>query len=220
MEGRSEILTIMFIDIAGYTKTTARLGRDSLNTLHETFDNLVLPVFQKYNGTVIKKIGDAFLITFKSSTDAIWCGIQLQKAFFEHNKAAKSKINIRVALHTGEVLHRKNDIYGDAVNAAARIEGVADAGQIVFSESVFLSMNKNEIPFTFLGSRNLKGLKYPIKLFRVKGRYDDIGKFKKKVKRKISNLFGALIWMVIIIVLIGLLIYAFYNYQNWLKLFL
>lgn len=222
METRTEILTIMFIDIAGYTKTTARLGREELDKLHDAFDGVVHPVFQRFHGNIIKKIGDAFLITFKSATDAIWCGVELQKSFAEYNRINKPKhpMNIRVALHTGEILHRHDDIYGDAVNTAARIESVAHTGDIVFSESVFLAMNKNEIPFIFLGSRKLKGLKYPIKLFRVKGKYDDINRFKKNVRKDVGILFSAFIWIILILVIIGLLIYAYFNYESWMKLFL
>lgn len=218
METRSETLTIMFIDIAGYTKTTARLEREELDKLHEAFDSLVHPIFQRFRGNIIKKIGDAFLITFKSVTDAVWCGIELQKAFAEYNKRNRNPLDIRVVLHTGEVIHRKNDIYGDAVNTAARIESISNAGEIVFSESVFLAMNKSEIPFVYLGARKLKGLKYPIKLFRVKGRYDDIIRVKKKIKKRIRGFFSAVLWLVLILVIIGLLVYAFYNYENWMGL--
>lgn len=216
---KSETLTIMFIDIAGYTRTTARLDRAELDNLHEAFDNIVHPVFNRFHGNVVKKIGDAFLITFKSATDAVWCGIELQKAFSEYNKKKnRAPLNIRVVLHTGEVIHRKNDIYGDAVNTAARIESISSSGEIIFSESVFLAMNKSEVPFVYLGARKLKGLKYPIKLFRVKGMYDDIIRFKKKVKRRVMNVFSALFWLLLIAGIILLLIYAYYNYQNLLRL--
>jgi len=77
----SETLTVMFIDIVGYTKRTNKLSREDFNTFHSVFDNISISIFQAFNGNVVKKIGDAFLVTFKLPTDAILCGIELQKAF-------------------------------------------------------------------------------------------------------------------------------------------
>jgi class 3 adenylate cyclase len=165
----SEVVTVMFTDIVGYTKQTAVLSREQFSRLLNIFDNLSLPVFEKYSGKVVKKIGDAFLVFFQSPTDAILCGIELQKAFRSYNLQFKPRIplRIKVAIHTGEVIHRDNDIYGDAVNIASRIESAAEAGQVVFSEPVFSVMNKNEIPFVYLGLKRLKGAKYPLRIFRV-----------------------------------------------------
>src|SRR5574341_72133 len=195
----SEVLTVMFVDIVGYTKTTAQLSREEFTRLHDTFDNISLPLFERYNGKVIKKIGDAFLITFKSPTNAVLCGIELQNSFDQHNKHAKRPIKIRVAIHTGEVIVRNDDVFGEAVNTASRIEGVAGAGHIVFSEAVFSAMNKREVPYIHLGMQRLKGMKYPIRLFRVKSQYDEI----LRRRRAISSFFKKLI-------LLGLLALALY----------
>lgn len=179
---QSEILTVMFIDIVGYTKTTAQLSREEFTELHDIFDSFSIPIFEKYGGTVIKKIGDAFLTTFKSPTDALLCGIELQHAFDQYNKHAHRPIKIRVAVHTGEVIVRNDDVYGEAVNTASRIEGMAKAGQIVFSEAVFSAMNKKEIPYIHLGHHTLKGVKYPIRLFRIKSYYDEVLRRRRIIK--------------------------------------
>ncbi len=179
----SEISTIMFIDIVGYTTTTARLTREQFSELHDVFDSISLPIFDKHAGKVIKKIGDAFLITFKSATNAVLCGMELQNAFELYSKHATRPIKIRVAIHTGEVLYRNNDVFGDTVNTAARIETAAGPGEIVFSESVHSAMNKNEIESIHLGMKSFKGLKSPMRLFRVKNKYDDVIKMRRKIKR-------------------------------------
>jgi class 3 adenylate cyclase len=177
----SETATIMFIDIEGFTKRTTKSTREMWFNLQDIFDKVALPVFKKYNGNVIKKIGDCYMVTFNSPTNAIMCGMGLQNSFlnFNKNNLKRKPLIIRVALHTGEVVLKNQDIYGDAVNTAARIEGVTKGGDIVFSESVFLAMNKNEIPFLHLGIFRMKGLKYPVRLFRV----------RKKHERKIGRLF-------------------------------
>ena len=209
---KAEILTMMFIDIVGYTKTTSELKRDTFHQLHDVFDSISLSVFKTFSGRVIKKVGDAYLATFKSATDAVLCGIELQKQFKNYNKEYKpvKKINIRVALHTGEIVTRGKDIFGDAVNIAARIEGIAKSGDVVFSETVYHAMNKNEIQYTYIGQKRLKGLKRPLKLFRVKKRFDSV----KKGKRKASNFFKKLISRIIIVAIIaGLIYFLMYLFQ-------
>jgi len=182
----SEILTVMFIDMVGYTSTTQDLNREQLSELISTFDRICIPIFHHYHGSVLKKIGDAYLITFRSATDAVLCGIALQKEF------THEPVKIRVAIHTGEVVHRENDIYGHTVNTAARIEGVAEAGEIVFSETVFHAMNKNEIQYVHLGLKRLKGIKHPVRLFRVLTR-DDL---KKKQRRQTAQrIRGFILWI-------------------------
>lgn len=220
-EQHSEVLTIMFIDVAGYTRASSKMSRDDVNKFHDDFDGIAQPTFTRFGGKIIKKIGDAFLVTFKSPTDAVWCGIELQRLFANYNKEKKPKfpIHIRVALHTGEVIHRNGDIYGDAVNTTARIESVAKEGHIVFSEAFFLALNKGEMPFLYLGAKKMKGLKYPIKLFRVKGAYDDIIRRRMKVKKTFKKMMGALFWLVFVLILAGLLIYAYLNYNYLIRLF-
>jgi len=173
-EEYSEILAIMLVDMAEYTKTTSKLGRESIDALHDVFDNLSLPIFEKYSGTVIKKIGDSFLVTFKSVTNSLLAAMDMQNAFITYNWQYRPEypIKIRVIVHVGEVIHRYGDIFGDAVNVVARIEHITQSGHIIFTDSVFLAMNKNEIPYAHLGLKKLRGVKYPIRLFIVKKRGD------------------------------------------------
>jgi len=171
-EEYSEVLTILMVDIVGYTRTTSLLKRESISKFHDIFDNMCLPVFEKYSGNVIKKIGDCFLVTFKSATDSLLCAMELQNSFIDFNKENKKNekhpIKIRVVAHSGEVVCKNRDIFGDAVNLTSRIEGATNADHIFFTEAVFMAMNKNEIPFRYVGKRKFKGFKHPVKLFCVK----------------------------------------------------
>ena len=200
---RSEVLTVMFVDIVGYTKTTAQLNREVFSQLHDVFDRISKSIVRHYEGKIIKKIGDAFLITFRSPTNALLCGIELQKAFADYNKKNSTPIRIRVVVHTGEVLIRDRDIYGDAVNTAARMESITKPHDIVFSEASFLSMNKNEIPYTHIGYRKLPGLRFPIRLFKVKAKYDSIlydRKVKRRTARKFKLVIVLLLWLALVAV--------------------
>lgn len=203
----SEILTVMFTDMVGYTSTTAQLNRVEFTALLDIFEKLSVPAFEKHQGTVVKKIGDAFLVTFRSPTDAVLCGIDLQRTFKRYRVQENQPLHMRVAIHTGEVLLRNNDVYGDAVNTASRIEGVANSGEVVFSEAVFLAMNKNEVPALYLGMRHLKGLPFPIRIFRVKTREDE--------RRMRWNAFKRVFSQILVIGILGVLAVFIFRYL-WL----
>jgi len=181
----TQVLTVMFVDIVGYTKTTSQLTRSQVFDIIELFEDITASVIEKHDGFVVKKIGDAFLATFNSPTNAVLCGIDLQKsfrAFRIENK--KQNPRIRVALNQGEAVIRNNDVFGDVVNTAARIESITKPNDIVFSKSVFLSMNENEIPSTHIGNHKLKGLKHPVALFKVKGKPDVLLKKIMNAKKR------------------------------------
>lgn len=179
----SRHLTIMFIDLVEYTRRTAQLPREEFNRLHDTFDSLTKPILQQFQGTIIKKIGDAFLATFDSPTNAVLCGMKLQEKFERYNQEQQSKepLQIRVALDSGEVLLRENDVYGDPVNAAARLENITEPGEVYFTESVYRTMNKNEITAIELGPQELKGLPEPVNIYRVRWHRDTLEHYKTLV---------------------------------------
>jgi len=176
----SKTLAVMFIDLVGYTYKTTQLNREDFNKLHDKFDSLALPLFSSFSGTVINKVGDAFLVTFESPTNAILCGVKLQEKFNDYNqKNIKSdNLQIRIAIDHGEVLIRDKNVYGDAVNTAARVEGKTWPNHIFFTESVLQAMNKNEVKYLEVGYANLKGLPYPVRIFRVMTAADKIKKYK------------------------------------------
>ncbi len=170
----TENLAIMFTDIKGFTSRTSKQSRAQMETLLDVHEKLVGPIFGKFRGKVVKTIGDAFLVTFKSPTDALLCGMQIQRALtaYNHELDDAEKIEVRVAVNSGEVNVRKSDVFGEPVNIAARIEGIAEAGDIYFTESVYLAMNKNEIPSAEIGYRHLQGIPYEVKVYKVLGERD------------------------------------------------
>jgi len=166
---KTENLTILFVDIAGFTATTSRQSRVENARLLQTFGSTLLPLIKGYKGKLIKTIGDALLITFRSPTDAMLCSMALQDAMHAHNLSARNgeKIHIRVAANLGEVRVTKNDIFGEPVNVASRIEGVAPADEIYLSEAVYMAMNKAEVPAREVGSKELAGVSQPVRLYNI-----------------------------------------------------
>jgi class 3 adenylate cyclase len=165
----SRVLTVMFTDIKGFTERTSASSREDLHQLLDEHDELLRPVVSNFGGTVVKTIGDALLVTFESPTNAVLCGVMMQETLRENNdgKPETDQINIRVAINTGEVEIREGDVFGEAVNIAARIEGITEASEIYFTESVYLNMNKSEVPTSAVGERRLKGIPEAIKVYKV-----------------------------------------------------
>jgi hypothetical protein len=159
----------MITDVKGFTERTSSTSRDEMRKFLDSHEALLLPLVAKFQGTLIKGAGDSFMVTFDSPTNAVLCAIMMQEKLREHNEGVPEteRINIRIAINAGEVELREGDIFGDAVNIAARIEGITDANEIYFTESVYLAMNKSEVPSSEVGERRLKGIPEAIKVYRV-----------------------------------------------------
>lgn len=168
METRN--LAVMLTDIKGFTSKTAGFSRAQTQELLNRHRELVLPVILKFSGRLVKTIGDAFLVAFNSPTDAVLCGVEVQAGLRAYNadKQHIEKIEIRIAINSGEVaIHDDGDIYGDAVNITSRLESIAEAGEVFFTEAVYLAMNKKEVPSSEIGYRQFKGVAEKIKVYRV-----------------------------------------------------
>jgi len=178
-------LTIVFVDLAGYTVKTSHITRNKLLEHLETYEKIVEPVFSDFKGSIVKRIGDAFMASFESPTNAVLCGIKIQDKLFKYNQTApeKEKIHVRIAINTGEAHIRNGDIYGEPVNIASRLEKAAKVNDVYFTEAVYLSMNKAEIPSVFVGNIRFKGVPRKIKIFKVLGEYSEI-LLERKIRQK------------------------------------
>ncbi|NOK37381.1 adenylate/guanylate cyclase domain-containing protein [Corallococcus exercitus] len=162
-------LAIVFTDIKGFTERTSRQTLEENQRLLQVHEALLAPLFKAFGGRIIKSIGDAFLVTFESPTQAVLSGIAIQDRLWHHNRPLleDDQIHVRVAVNVGEVRVENNDIFGEPVNIAARVEGITDADEVFFTEAVYLSMNKAEVPSQEVGSFDLKGIPGKIRVFRV-----------------------------------------------------
>lgn len=163
-------LTVMFTDISGFTKHTETISRDDLMSRLDTHNELLMPVIAHFDGKIVKTIGDAFLITFESPTNAVQCGLFMQHTLAKWNadKDSATQIHIKVSINSGEVTVTETDVFGDPVNVAAKIEKATNPDEIYFTEAVFLAMVKAEVPTTFVKTFRPKGAEsQEIKLYRV-----------------------------------------------------
>jgi class 3 adenylate cyclase len=162
-------LAIVFTDIKGFTERTSQQTLEENQRLLKAHHNLLAPVFKAFGGRIIKSIGDAFLVTFESPTQAVLSGMAIQDRLWQYNRTAPDaeRLDVRVAINVGEVRLESNDIFGEPVNIASRVESIAEAGEVYFTEAVYLAMNKAEVPSQEVGSFELKGIPGKIRVFHV-----------------------------------------------------
>jgi class 3 adenylate cyclase len=166
---RLENLAIMFVDMAGFAERTARQSREQNKRMLRDFAGMLIPLIARFGGNHVKSIGDALLVAFRSPTDSVRCGMAMHDAVVAYNQErnAHDPIQIRVALNVGEVRLEADDVFGEAVNIAARVEELTPPGEIYLTGVVYLSMNKTEVAAEHIGERMLKGVPEPVRLFRV-----------------------------------------------------
>lgn len=163
-------LTILLTDIKGFTDKTSHQSRTQIQDLLDKHRELVLPTLEGKGGKLVKTIGDAFLMSFDSPTDAVLAGIAAQAALGGYNKdrAPDDRIEVRIAINAGEVNLVDGDVFGEPVNITARIESIAEAGEVFFTEAVYLAMNKTEVPSAEVGLLQLKGIPEKVRVYKVK----------------------------------------------------
>jgi len=163
------LAAVMFTDLVGYTALTQRNEALAMQLLEE-HRKIIRPVFSKHNGREIKTIGDAFLVEFASALEATRCAFDIQQSLNELNSGRPSErtLMLRIGIHLGDVIHDQNDVYGDAVNIASRIEPLASPGGICVSRQVYDQIkNKFEFPLSSLGEKALKNVGELIEVYRV-----------------------------------------------------
>jgi class 3 adenylate cyclase len=161
-----KLAAIMFTDIVGYTAITQENEALALRIL-EAQKEVLRPIFAKHGGIEIKTIGDAHLAEFTNALDAVNCGVEIQKTL-QTQKLAGRETKLHIGIHLGDVVHREGDVFGDAVNIAARIEPLAEPGAIAVSRQVYDQVwNKVDYKMTPLGPQGLKNVQYPTEVYMI-----------------------------------------------------
>jgi adenylate cyclase len=159
----------MFTDMVGYTALTQSNESQALGVL-ERHNRLIRPFFPKFHGTEVKTIGDSFMVEFDSALDATNCAIEIQRFLHDYNVSSRDdwKITLRIGVHLGDVVHEGNDILGDAVNIASRLQPLADPEGICVSDQVF-SQVRNKIPQALQkkAPQDLKNVRFPVDVYKV-----------------------------------------------------
>src|SRR5260370_23940030 len=166
-----KLAAILAADVAGYSRL---MGADEEGTLAQLKAHrraLVDPKIREHRGKIIKTTGDGMLVEFASVVDAVRCAVEVQRGMAERNAGVPQnrRIEFRVGINLGDIIHDNNDIVGDGVNVAARLEGLAERGGICVSRSVRDPV-RDKLGFTFedMGEQALKNIAAPIHTYRVR----------------------------------------------------
>jgi class 3 adenylate cyclase len=166
----SRTMSIMFTDMVGYTARASLESRGGLLELVRRKRELVQGVLERRHGRIVKTLGDGLLIAFDSATDAVLAGVEIQEVLARQNQAAadeREKFELRIAISTGEVAQADNDIYGEPVNLASRVQQLAQPGEVYLTETTFATLNKAEAPSEKLGEFEVKGVAGMVTLYRA-----------------------------------------------------
>ncbi len=157
-----QLAAIMFTDIVGYTELMGDDEQKAFDLLRKN-RQIQKPIIEKFNGTWIKELGDGVLASFHTVTDAVLCASEIQKVCSDIHD-----LKLRIGIHLGEVVFEDNDVFGDGVNIASRIQAIATPGAIYISESVHNNIsNKKEIITRFVRKANLKNVKEAVRIYEV-----------------------------------------------------
>jgi len=162
--------TILFTDVAGSTALTDRVGDAKARELLREHERTVREALKAHGGSEVKTMGDGFMASFSSATRALECAIAMQRAFAAHNESAEEPIKVRVGLNAGEPIAEDEDLFGTAVNEAARITAAAKGGEILVANVVRELAKGKDFMFSDAGERQLKGFDEPVRLFEVRWR--------------------------------------------------
>ena len=169
MEKESHLAAIMFTDLVGYSELSQENEELAVELL-ERHRKIVREILPEHGGNEIKTIGDAFLIEFSSSIRAVKCAAEIQSRFFSYNNLQnkEKQIQLRIGIHLCDIMQDGDDIIGDGVNIASRIEPKAKSGGICISGQIYDQVfNKVDFSFEELKDVNLKNIQQNIRLYHI-----------------------------------------------------
>ena len=165
-----KLAAILYADVAGYSRLTGADEEGTHRTLG-TYLDAITAAIECHGGRVVHFAGDAVLADFPSVVAAVTCAVEVQEDLADRNQSLpeERKVRFRIGINLGEVMVDRNDIYGDGVNVAARLESLADVGGICVSGAVFDQVDgRLELGFEFQGKQTVKNIAEPVRAYRVR----------------------------------------------------
>jgi adenylate cyclase len=161
---------ILSADVFGYSRLMGEEEVGTLVRLKACRRELVDPAIDEFHGRVVKLMGDGALVEFASVVDAVQCAAAIQRRMVDHDQGVPEaqRIQFRIGVNLGDVIVEGDDIYGDGVNVAARLEALAEPGGVCVSGTAFDHVvNKADVGFTSLGEKRLKNIADPVRVYRI-----------------------------------------------------
>lgn len=164
------LAAILVADVVGYSRMMSADEAGTLAAVNAHFNEFIRPLVGDFHGRVVKTLGDGLLIEFPSAVDAVHCAVAFQRGIARRAEGVpeEKRIQFRIGINVGDIIVQDDDVFGDGVNIAARLEGVAPPGGIVVAANVYDHV-KGKLPQSFddLGPQQVKNIKEPVHAFRV-----------------------------------------------------
>jgi len=165
------LAAILAADVAGYSRLMGADEEGLLARLKAARKSLVDPTVAAHRGRIVKTTGDGMLVEFASAVDAARCAIEVQRGLAQQNAAVPEirRLEYRIGIHVGDIIVDENDIFGDGVNIAARLEGIAEPGGVCISDDAQRQIRgKVDTVFEDMGPQNLKNIAEPMRAWRLR----------------------------------------------------
>jgi adenylate cyclase len=164
------LAAVLAADVAGYSRLMGVDEEGTLARLKAVRKSLADPAIAAHRGHIVKTTGDGMLVEFASAVDAARCAVEVQRGMAAHNADVPKDVRIefRIGIHVGDIIVDDNDIFGDGVNIAARLEGIAEPGGVCISDDAQRQIRgKVDIAFADMGAQNLKNIAEPMRAWRL-----------------------------------------------------
>jgi adenylate cyclase len=212
-EFKRKLTAILSADVAGYSRLMGEDEDATVRTL-KVYRELIAGHIHNHRGRVVDSPGDNILAEFASVVDAVKCAVEVQRELNDRNAELPEvkRMNFRIGVNLGDVIEDENQIYGDGVNIAARLEGLAQGCGICISGSAYEQIkNKLSLGYEFLGERTVKNIAEPVKVYRVLLEAGSVGKVigERKASRK-GRKWPVMAVVVLVIVAAGFSVWNFY----------
>ncbi|MEH6546643.1 MAG: adenylate/guanylate cyclase domain-containing protein [Sneathiella sp.] len=164
------LAAVFATDVVGYSRL---MGIDEVGTLQRMtahIENVFKPAIEEHNGQVVKTTGDGLLVEFSSAVDAVECAVHIQKQMVDrtNDEPEDLRVTFRIGINLGDIIIQDGDIFGEGVNIAARLEGLADAGGICISGDVHSQVhNRIDAEFHDRGEQQVKNISQPIRVYAI-----------------------------------------------------
>src|SRR5437667_6271635 len=165
------LAAILAADVAGYSRLIGADEEGTLIRLKALRAEVIDPKIANHHGRIVKTTGDGLLVEFASVVDALRCAAEVQAALAESNALLPldRRIEFRIGIHQGDIVVEDGDIFGDGVNVAARLEGLAEPGGICVSARVQEdAAGKLDLAFEDMGQQSLKNILRPLRVYRIR----------------------------------------------------
>ena len=171
MTATRRLAAILAADVAGYSRLIGADEEGTLNRLRAIRAEIIDPKITEHRGRIVKTTGDGLLVEFSSVVDALRCATQWQQGVSQKNAVVPgdNRIEFRIGVHQGDIVVEDDDIFGDGVNVAARLEGLAEPGGICVSARVQEDVaGRLDLTFDDMGEQSLKNIARPVRVYRVR----------------------------------------------------